>query len=151
MSWAGGRYRKTIDFRMTDMISRRIAAAGLGGALLAGALPALAADPNAAVRVKLQSFLQAHVDRLLVDGAFLWLDLPTGEVRKLYPTTAHPMIMTFGSHYVLCSEFRDSAGKPVEMDFYTAVRGNSHVVFRTEIANRAPLMALMDKGKVQRL
>ena len=80
------------------MMSRRTAAAGLGGTLLAGALPALAADPNATVRVKLQSFLQTHVDRLLVDGAFLWLDLPTGEVRKLYPTTAHPMIMTFGSH-----------------------------------------------------
>ena len=133
------------------MMSRRTAAAGLGGALLAGALPALAADPNATVRVKLQSFLQTHVDRLLVDGAFLWLDLSTGEVRKLYPTTAHPMIMVFGAHYVLCSEFRDSAGKPVEMDFYTAARGNGHVVFRTEIANRAPLMALMDKGKVQRL
>ncbi|GKQ58795.1 hypothetical protein QMTAC487_26550 [Sphaerotilus sp. FB-3] len=103
------------------------------------------------MRVKLQSFLQTHVDRLLVDGAFLWLDLPTGEVRKLYPTTAHPMIMTFGSHYVLCSEFRDSAGKPIEMDFYTAARGNGHIVFRTEVANRAPLMALMDKGKVQRL
>lgn len=151
MSSGSGRYRKTIDFRMTDMISRRIALTGFGGALLVGVRPVLAADPEATVRVKLQSFLQAHVDRLLVDGAFLWLDLPTGEVRKLYPTTAHPMIMAFGANYVLCSEFRDSAGKPVEMDFYTAVRGHGHVVFRTEIANRGPLMALMDKGKVQRL
>ncbi|WP_322586980.1 hypothetical protein [Sphaerotilus sp.] len=133
------------------MMSRRMVSAALGSVLLAGALPALAADPNATLRVKLQSFLQVHVDRLLVDGAFLWLDLSTGEVRKLYPTTPHPMIMVFGAHCVLCSEFRDSAGKPVEMDFYTAVRGNGHVVFRTEVANRAPLMALMDKGKVQRL
>ena len=132
------------------MISRRIATAGLGSTLLAGTFPTRAADPNAAMRVKLQSFLQAHVDRLLVDGAFLWLDLPTGEVRKLYPTTAYPMIMAFGPHHVLCSEFRDSAGKPVEMDFYTTARVNGHVVFRTEIANRVPLMALMDKGKVQR-
>ena len=137
---------------MADTLSRRTVAAALGGALLASLTPAAqAADPNAATRVRLQGFLQSHIDRVLVDGAYLAVDLATGEVRKLYPTTAHPMIMTFGSHYVLCSEFRDSAGKPIEMDFYTAARGNGHIVFRTEVANRAPLMALMDKGKVQRL
>lgn len=136
---------------MADTLSRRTVAAALGGALLASLTPAAqAADPNAATRVRLQSFLQSHIDRVLVDGAYLAVDLATGEVRKLYPTTAHPMIMAMGSHFVVCSEFRDAAGKPVDMDFYTAVRGNGYVVFRTEVANRGPLKALMDKGVVQR-
>lgn len=137
----------------TEMpISRRLAAANLLGAALLPTAPAVfAADPDAALRVKLQGFLQTHLDRVLVDGAFLWFDLASGEVRKLYPTHTHPMIMRFGAHHVLCSEFRDAAGRPVDMDFYTAARGSGHVVLRTEVANRGPLKALMEQGRVQRL
>lgn len=138
---------------MSTLHNRRefsAAAVAAAGLLAATAWPARAAESQTGTRVKLQGFLQSHIDRVLVDGAFLTVDLASGEVRKLYPTTAHPMIMKMGGNFVLCSEFRDAAGKSVEMDFYTAVKGNGYVVFRTEVANRRPLMGLMDKGLVER-
>jgi hypothetical protein len=52
---------------------------------------------------------------------------------------------------VLCTDFRDSEGKPVNIDFYMARRGKSYAVFRTEVNNHAALDRLISAGKVERL
>jgi hypothetical protein len=98
----------------------------------------------------LQAAMQRHIQRNLVDGAYLHLKTKTGEVQRLQPVTPHPMIMKMGQHFVLCFDFRDAEGKAVEIDFYLARRNRSFVVFHAAIENRAMLMRFMKAGKVER-
>jgi hypothetical protein len=104
---------------------------------------------TASEKAALQAGMQQHIDRQLVDGAYLELNPLSGETRSLHPVTAHPMILRMGSYFVLCSDFRDAEGKPVNVDFFMAQRGKSYVVFHTSIAQRAQLENLMKAGKVQ--
>lgn len=106
---------------------------------------------SAADKASLQAAMRQHIDRQLVGGNYLDLNLSTGVVRTLHPVTAHPMLLQMGQHFVLCTDFRDDSGKPVNVDFYMARRGKGFVVFRTEVDNRGPLDRLMAAGKVERL
>lgn len=102
-------------------------------------------------KATLQASMQQHIDRQLVEGAYLHLNPDTGEVTPLHPTTAHPMILSMGKYYVLCSDFRDARGSAVNIDFYLARRGRNYVVFHTAVAQRAQLERLMKAGKVEML
>lgn len=102
-------------------------------------------------KVSLQAAMQTHVDRLTVDGTVLYLDQEKGEVRRLHPVTAHPMILAFGEHFVLCFDFRDDAGNTVPIDYYMARQEASYVVFHTAVADRSLLSKLMSNGRVTRL
>ena len=68
---------------------------------------------------------------------------------SLHPYTAHPMILRMGQYYVLCSDFRDDAGKSVNIDFYMARRGKGYVVFQMAVSHREQLEKLMKVGKVE--
>lgn len=121
-------------------------------AALAFGPSALAAkEVDAGEKAALQAAMRQHVDRQLVHGSFLDMDLASGAVRKLHPVTAHPVLLRMGAYYVLCTDFRDSEGKPVNIDFYMARRGKSYAVFRTEVNNHAALDRLISAGKVERL
>ena len=102
-------------------------------------------------KARLQAAMQRHLDRQLVDGAILHLDLQTGEVEHLYPTQAHPMIMTLGNYFVMCSDLKDESGQSYPIDLYMAQVGNRFVVFRTVIDDRTPLKALMNNGLLRPL
>ena len=99
----------------------------------------------------IQAAMQRHVDGSLVDGAILYLDPKDGEVHKLHPVTAHPMILSMGEHYVLCFDFRDDAGKEIPIDYYMERTSTDYVVFHTAIADRGLLQRLMKQGTVKRL
>ncbi|UUX48491.1 hypothetical protein NUH88_13850 [Nisaea acidiphila] len=102
-------------------------------------------------KASIQAAMQRHVDGSLVDGAILYLNPKDGEVHKLHPVTAHPMILSMGAHYVLCFDFRDDTGKEVPIDYYMARTSNDYVVFHTAIADRGLLQRLMKDGTVKRL
>jgi hypothetical protein len=102
-------------------------------------------------KAALQAAMQKHIERGLVDGAYLHFDLSSGVVRELAQVKAHPVILMMGEYFVLCSDFRDKAGKAVNIDYYLARRGKSYVVFHSEVDNRDQLMALIQKGKVTHL
>lgn len=120
------------------------------GLLLTISLPAHAGTKmSAAEKALLQAGMQQHIDRGLIDGAWLSVDLGTGNVSALHPVTAHPMIMKMGEHFVLCSDFRDTKGNAVNVDFFMTRRGKGFVVFQMVVDNRAPLMAMMKAGKVE--
>ncbi len=104
-----------------------------------------------AEKASIQASMQRHVDGKLVDGALLYLDQKSGEVHRLHPVTAHPVILTMGDHYVLCFDFRNDDGKNVSVDYYMARRNSDYVVFHTAIAERALLKRLMSDGKIARL
>ena len=103
---------------------------------------------SAAQKASLQAAMQQHIDRSQVNGAYLQLNTTTGEVDKIFPVTAHPMILRMGEFFVLCSDFRDQDNNSVNVDFYMARRGNSYIVFHTAVAERAQLERLMKAGKV---
>jgi len=122
----------------------------LGLMTLAG--PAAAsASLSLTEQASLQAAMQRHIDQKSIDGTVLYLDRETGEARVLHPVTAHPMIMTYGEHFVLCFDFRDDAGKSVPIDYYMARKDRSFVVFHTAVADRTLLRELMSSGRVQRL
>ena len=101
-------------------------------------------------KANLQVVMQQHIERHMVDGAYLSLEPDTGEVVPLYPDTAHTIIMTMGEHFVLCYDFRDQDGKAINVDFYLARNDTSFVVFHTAVEDRMMLKRLMKEGRVSR-
>jgi len=97
----------------------------------------------------LQAAMQTYVDQQLVDGVFLYLDTKTGDTLRLHPVTAHPVMFTMGERYVLCFDFRDAKGQPVNLDLYMARKGSSYVVFHTEVNDHQMLQKFVDEGKAR--
>lgn len=130
-----------------------VRAAFVALSFLVGAIvPALGAETlTLADKASLQAAMQRYVDSQSVDGALLYLDQKTGEVRPLHPVTAHPMILSMAPHFVLCFDFRDSAGNDVPVDFYMARKASGYAVFHTAVADRDLLRTLMDSGRVRTL
>ena len=102
-------------------------------------------------KTALQVDMQRHIDKNLIDGAYLYLDTTTGEAKRIYPITAHPMILEMGEHYILCSEFRNKDGGAVNVDFYMVQSGDGYSVFHTAIDDREMLEAWMKEGRAKRL
>ena len=99
----------------------------------------------------LQAAMQRHIDRHLVNGVYLQLNTETGDVRKLHPGAAHPMILQMGEYFVLCTDFLDAAGQSVNIDFYLAQQNQSYSVFQTIVDNRLPLDRWVKSGKAKRV
>lgn len=100
-------------------------------------------------RAGLQAAMTQHIDRLLVAGVYLQLKVAEGTVRPLVPAKTHSRILQMGPYFVLCTDFRDQQGHPVNVDFYVAREGQNFVVFQTEIGNRGPLQSLMRAGQAR--
>ena len=92
--------------------------------------------------------MQRHIDRSMVDGALLHVVNETGEMRKLAPVKAHPMVLQGDGYFVLCAELRDKDGTEIDVDYYLTASSRGYKVFRVEIDNRGFLKDLMDAGRV---
>lgn len=102
-------------------------------------------------RVQLQAAMQLQIDRSTISGSYPVVDLGTGRLRNLHPAAGHPMMLRLGEAFVLCADFRDDAGAPVNVDFYLARKQGRFAVFQVEIANRSPLEALVKSGVARML
>lgn len=109
------------------------------------------ADKDAADLAALQVVMQRHIDSQLIDGALHHLDLETGNVVRYYPTEAHAMVMAIGDDYILCTDLASTQGASVPVDFYVTPTDDGYRVYQTEIDNREPLRALIDKNQVERI
>lgn len=132
-------------------MSRRHLLAALGALALSWSSPAALAANNTDLQVRLQSAMQSHIDRTAVNGIYPSVDLRNGQIRQFHPAAGHPMVLRLGENYVLCTDFRDASGKPVNVDFYLSPKGKGFSVFQVEFANRAPLQALMQAGVARML
>ena len=101
-------------------------------------------------QAQLQSAMQQYIDHHLVDGVFLHFDPEKGQVRRLHPGASHPMILTLGEYFVLCSDFRDDDGSSVNVDFYLAKQGRTYTVFESIVENRQGLTKLVNSGEAAR-
>jgi hypothetical protein len=106
---------------------------GGGGTVLADA--AISITEKAA----LQATMQTHINRQLVEGVYLHLKKDTGKIRRLYPVSAHPIILQVGKYFVLCSDFRDKSGKKANIDFYIARGDTGYIVFEAVVDDRKRL------------
>ena len=106
---------------------------------------------NPYLKATLQVTMQQHIDRHLVNGAYLHLDETSGEVVQLYPVSPHPVIMRMGNYFVLCADFRNDQGKTVNVDFYMARSDRRYVVFHTKVDQREVLNRWLKTGQVTRL
>ena len=112
------------------------------------ALPAQASEKLArADKIQLQAAMQMSIGRKLVDGQYLYFDVNKDKVEILHPVQAHPMILQMDAHYILCSDFRNSDGKKVNIDFYVTRAENKFVVFDTVVNNRKPIQRMMKAGR----
>ena len=100
-------------------------------------------------RMQLQAAMQYSIYQKLVDGRYFYFDSKTASVATLYPAKAHPVIMQMGAHYILCSDFRDANGKPVNVDFYATRKGPGFVVFDTVVDDRASLEREVKAGRAR--
>lgn len=111
--------------------------------------PATAAQKVTSIdKIQLQVAMQKSISHQLVDGKYFYFDTKNSNVVTLYPTQAHPMILSMGSQFILCSDFKTKSGKSVNIDFYLARKGKTFVVFDTVIGNRKPIAKMMKAGLV---
>ena len=127
---------------------RLVAGATVAAALALSSGVALGASVDQ--KAALQAAAQQHINRSLIDDAYLELNRETGEIRKLFPIKAHPMIVQMDDLFVLCTDFKDEAGNSVNVDIFVAQDGDSYVVFETVIDDRAMLMRRMKDGSAKR-
>lgn len=133
--------------RQLRMIRGFALAATLAFAMVHGPFAAAATDAlTTADRVALQSTMAQYIEQHTVGDAFLHVDMRTGKVEKLYPSTQHAMIVKLNNVIVLCADLRTKDGHNVNADFYATRDNGQFVIFQTEIDNRAPLQALLMKG-----
>lgn len=113
--------------------------------------PASAVELSTEEKINLQSTMYQFIEKVAVEDVITHVDLTTGNTIELVPVKAHPMILGFDEKFVLCTDFMDSTGKELDVDFYIERAGSNFNVFRMEIDNRAPLKKLMASGKVYRI
>ncbi len=102
-------------------------------------------------KAAMQAAMQQFIDRSLVKGAYLQIDMKDGKVRHLYPNKAHPMILGMGEYFVLCSDFRDASSGSVNVDFYLARENDLFVVFHVAVDDRVMLQRQISEGRAQRV
>ncbi len=107
-----------------------------------------AANLSIEEKVTLQAVMNQHIEHSIIDGIIPHVNLSNGDIVDLVPTKSHPMILSFGENYVLCTDFRDPKGEFINVDFYVTKKTGQYVIFQTEINNRDPLKKLMKAGKV---
>ena len=133
------------------MIYLRSLTVGLICALIANASAYAEQTTGVGEKAMLQVSMQRHIDRSLVNGAYLHMIKETGDVQELHPVAAHPMILKMGEYFVLCSDFQDKNAKSVNIDFYMARRGDTFIVFQALVDDRKPLVRLIKAGKASRV
>ena len=130
------------------LLSLLLVAVVLGLGFWAGASDAWALGLSE--KAELQAAMQRHVDRQSIEGTYPALDPGSGEVLRLHPVTAHPMILQMGEDFVLCFDFRDGKGQDVPVDFYMTRKDGTFMVFHSAARNRQMLHDFMKAGKVSR-
>lgn len=106
---------------------------------------ASAADIPADLQVKLQSAMLQHLDEIVVDGAYSYVDPKSQTVKTVYPANIHPMVVPFGDDYFVCSEVIDEGGDNLTADFLVREVGGSYRVVQVLIDDRQAMMAAMTK------
>ena len=119
--------------------------------LIVVSMRVFATQPSMSLKVELQAAMQNYIEDRLVDGEYLYLDTTNGVVARARPSAAHPIILAVKNGYILCSDFRTSAGTALNIDFFLARVDEEFVVFSHSVEERAKVKELMKAGLAKRL
>ncbi len=86
-----------------------------------------------------------HLDEMVVDGAYSYVDPKSQSLKTVYPANIHPMVVPFGNDYFLCSEMIDENGNNLTADFLVREVGGEYRVVQTLIDDRPAMMAALAK------
>lgn len=106
---------------------------------------ALAADIPTDLQVELQSAMLSHIDEIVVDGAYTYVDTTEQVVKTVYPANVHPIIVPFGSDYFVCSEMVDDNGNKLTADFLVRLIEGDYRVVQMIIDDREAMEVAMSK------
>jgi len=109
------------------------------------ATSALAADIPADLQVKLQGAMLQHLDEIVVDGAYSYVDPKSQALKTVYPANIHPMVVPFGDDYFVCSEVIDEDGNNLTADFLVREIGGEYRVVQMLVGDRQAMMTAMSK------
>ena len=104
------------------------------GWLMAGV--ASAGGVSAELQVKLQTAMLTHVDAVVVDGAYTYVDTQTDRMTTVYPANVHPFVVAVGEDYFVCSEMINNEGDTVTADFLVRNVDGSHRVVQMIVNDR---------------
>lgn len=96
-----------------------------------------AGDLTAETQVKLQTAMMTHVEAVVVDGAYTYVDTQTGRLKTVYPANVHPFVVDVGDDYFVCSEMISEEGESVTADFLVREIEGSFRVVQMIINDRA--------------
>lgn len=116
--------------------------AGIG---FLAATSALAADIDADLQVKLQGAMLSHIEEIVVDGAYTYVDAKEQALKTVYPANIHPIIVPFGTDYFVCSEMIDESGNNLTADFLVREVEGEYKVVQTIINDRQTMTAALAK------
>ena len=110
--------------------------------------PAYAGRLSTELQVKLQTAMLAYNDSILVDGQYSYLDTRSDSMRVAYPASAHPVVVTLGDDYFLCSEFINDEGNTITADYLIKKSGKQYKVVQMILDDRQSLQnAIRKMGK----
>ena len=90
---------------------------------------AFATELSAEIQVKLQTAMMNHVDAVVVDGAYTYVDTQSGKLKTVYPANVHPFVVDVGDDFFVCSEMITEEGESVTADFLVRnIEGSFRVV-----------------------
>jgi len=71
---------------------------------------------------QVQSAARSFINERTVDGAYLYYDVATEELKRLEFKMLHPLVSMQGDLYVARADFFDDEGRPVGMKFLVVIR-----------------------------
>ena len=117
----------------------------VAGLLLLFATSAVAADVPADLQVKLQGVMLRHIEQIVVDGSYTFVDSKNQALKTVYPANVHPMVVPFGDDYFVCSEVIDDDGNNLTADFLVREIEGEYTVVQILIDDRQAMVAAAAK------
>ena len=113
--------------------------------LLLLSLPATAAEISPEIQVQLQAATQQYIEQVSAEGAYIYIDHKSEDLKTVYPANVHPMVLPFGKDYFVCSEMVDENGSHITADFLVRGFDDDYRVVQMILDNRPLVESAMEK------
>lgn len=109
--------------------------------------PSHAGELSTDIKTKLQSAMITHIDSVTVDGSYSYVDTKSGSFTTVYPANVHPIVLSAGNDFFVCSEMINEEGETVTADFLVREIEGSYRVVQMIVNDRASVKSAVKKLK----
>jgi hypothetical protein len=107
--------------------------------------PSYAGGLSTDLKTKLQSAMISYVDNIVVDGSYRYVDAKSGSFTTVYPANVHPIVLTAGADFFVCSEMINEEGDAVTADFLVREIEGAYRVVQMIVNDRASVKSAVNK------